>query len=66
MYQNDKTGKRDLVVTSVSSCKNALIKLMREETAKLAKLDAIDDKLKRGENEQNDQLQTCLTEEEYA
>ena len=36
------------------------------ETKRLTKLEAIADKLKRGENVQNRQLQTWLTEEEYA
>jgi hypothetical protein len=35
------------------------------EAKRLAKLDSIADKLKRGENVQNRQLQTWLTEEEY-
>ena len=36
-------------------------KLTREETTKLAKLEGIAEKLKRGENVQNRQLQTCLS-----
>ena len=36
-----------------------------EETKRLAKLEAIAEKLKRGENVQNRQLQTWLSEEEY-
>ncbi|MDA9005759.1 hypothetical protein N9J49_06905 [Amylibacter sp.] len=36
-----------------------------EEAKRLAKLEAIADKLKRGENVQNRQLQTWLSEEEY-
>lgn len=39
--------------------------LTAEETKRLAKLKAIADKLKRGENVQNRQLQTWLNEEEY-
>ena len=39
--------------------------LTTEETKRLAKLEAIADKLKRGENVQNRQLQTWLNEEEY-
>lgn len=35
------------------------------EAKRLAKLEAIADKLKRGENVQNRQLQTWLSEEEY-
>ena len=40
-------------------------KLTTEETKRLNKLEAIADKLKRGENVQNRQLQTWLSEEEY-
>jgi len=41
-------------------------KLSAEETKRLAKLEAIADKLKRGDNVQNRQLQTWLSEDEYA
>ena len=37
-----------------------------EEAKRLAKLEAIADKLKRGENVQNRQLQTWLSQDEYA
>ena len=40
--------------------------LTAEETKRLAKLEAMADKLKRGENVQNSQLQTWLSEDEYA
>ena len=40
-------------------------KLTVEETKRLSKLETIADKLKRGENVQNRQLQTWLSEEEY-
>ena len=40
-------------------------KLTTEETKRLNKLEGIADKLKRGENVQNRQLQTWLSEEEY-
>jgi hypothetical protein len=40
--------------------------LTAEEAKRLAKLEAIADKLKRGENVQNRQLQTWLSEDEYA
>ena len=40
-------------------------KLTSEETKRLKKLEAIADKLKRGENVQNRQLQTWLSEDEY-
>ena len=39
--------------------------LTAEETKRLNKLEAIADKLRRGENVQNRQLQTWLNEEEY-
>ena len=39
--------------------------LTAEETKRLNKLEGIADKLKRGENVQNRQLQTWLNEEEY-
>ena len=39
--------------------------LNAEETERLAKLEALADKLKRGENVQNRQLQTWLSEDEY-
>jgi hypothetical protein len=39
--------------------------LSAEETKRLTKLEAIAEKLKRGENVQNRQLQTWLSEEEY-
>jgi hypothetical protein len=41
-------------------------KLSAEETNRIAKLESIADKLKRGENVQNRQLQTWLSEDEYA
>mgnify|MGYP000873073398 CR=1 FL=1 len=40
-------------------------KLTAEEVKRLNKLEAIADKLKRGENVQNRQLQTWLGEDEY-
>ena len=40
-------------------------KLTTEETKRLRKLEGIADKLRRGENVQNRQLQTWLSEEEY-
>ena len=41
-------------------------KLAKDETTKLAKLEGIAEKLKRGERVQNRQLQTWLSEDEYA
>lgn len=40
--------------------------LTKEETTKLAKLEAVAAKLNRGENVQNRQLQTWLSEDEFA
>jgi len=40
--------------------------LTSEEEKRLAKLETIADKLKRGENVQNRQLQTWLSDDEYA
>ena len=40
-------------------------KLSKDETTKLAKLEGIAEKLKRGENVQNRQLQTWLSQDEY-
>ena len=45
---------------------NPRSELTAEETKRLAKLEAIADKLKRRENVQNRQLKTWLSEEEYA
>ena len=44
---------------------NSRRELTAEETKRLNKLEAIADKLKRGEHVQNRQLQTWLSEEEY-
>ena len=41
-------------------------KLTEDETKRLAKLETIVDKLKRGENLQNRQLKTWLSADEYA
>jgi hypothetical protein len=41
-------------------------KLAIDETIKLSKLEGIAEKLKRGENVQNRQLQTWLSQDEYA
>ena len=45
---------------------NPLRKLTSEEAKRLTKLEAIADKLRRGESVQNRQLQTWLSEDEYA
>ena len=49
-------------IDKANPCRN----LTAEETKRLARLEAIADKLKRGENVQNRQLQTWLSEDEYA
>lgn len=41
-------------------------KLTKDETTKLAKLEGVAEKLKRGKNLQNRQIQTWLSEDEYA
>ena len=41
-------------------------KLAKDEATKLAKLEGIAEKLKRGEHVQNRQLQTWLSQDEYA
>ena len=41
-------------------------KLTAEESKRLAKLESVADKLKRGYNVQNRQLQTWLSDDEYA
>ena len=45
---------------------NSRRELTADETRRLAKLEAIADKLRRGENVQNRLLQTWLSEDEYA
>ena len=45
---------------------NSRSKLVKNETTKLVKLEGIVEKLKRGENVQNRQLQTWLSADEYA
>ena len=48
-------------IEKANPCRNLTV----EETKRLAKLETIADKLKRGENVQNRQLQTWLSEDEY-
>ena len=45
---------------------NPCRRLAKDETTKLAKLEGIAEKLRRGENVQNRQLQTWLSEDECA
>ena len=44
---------------------NSRRQLTAEETKRLCKLEAITEELKRGENLQNRQLQTCLSDDDY-
>ena len=67
-YDNQKkpcSSFRQLLQERIEKA-NPRRKLTAEETKRLNKLDAIADKLKRGENVQNRQLQTWLSEDEYA
>ena len=57
MYENSLVERSDLV--------SSFRKLTGEEAKRLTKLEAIAEKLKRGENVQNRQLKTWLSEEEY-
>lgn len=66
-YENQKkpsSNFRELLQERIES-KNPRRKLTAEESKRLAKLESIADKLKRGENVQNRQLQTWLNEQEY-
>ena len=65
-YDNQKPSSnfRKLLQERIEKA-NPRRKLDADETKRLAKLEAIADKLKRGENVQNRQLQTWLSEEEY-
>ena len=53
------------LLKEVTKKTNPRRQLTTEEARRLAKLEAIADKLKHGENVQNRQLQTWLSEEEY-
>ena len=67
-YDNQKKPKsnlRKLLQKRIEKA-NPRRTLTAEETKRLAKLETIADKLKRGEIVQNRQLQTWLSEEEYA
>jgi len=69
---NGTTTKGSQVATFASYCRNVLINpihvaaLIAEEQRRLSKLEAIAAKLRRRENLQNRQLQTWLSEDEYA
>jgi hypothetical protein len=63
--QNRQSGDfRKLLKERIEKA-NPRRELTAEETKRLKKLEGIADKLKRGENVQNRQLQTWLSEEEY-
>ena len=67
-YDNQKQSNsnfRKLLQERIEKA-NPRRELTAEEAKRLAKLEAIADKLKRGENVQNRQLQTWLSEDEYA
>jgi hypothetical protein len=55
---------RKLLLESIDKS-NPRRKLAKDETTKLAKLEGIVEKLKRGQNVQNRQLQTWLSDDEY-
>lgn len=63
-YDNE-TNFRKLLQERIEKA-NPRCKLTTEEAKRLAKLETIADKLRRGENVQNRQLQTWLSEDEYA
>jgi len=65
-YDNQKPSSnfRKLLQERIGKA-NPRHKLDADEAKRLAKLETIADKLKRGENVQNRQLQTWLSEEEY-
>ena len=66
-YENQKQSIcsiRQLLQVRIEQA-NPRRELTAEETKRLHKLEGIADKLKRGENVQNRQLQTWLSEEEY-
>ena len=64
--QNNSSGYlRKLLQERVEKA-NPRRKLAKDEATKLAKLEAIVEKLKGGENVQNRQLQTWLSENQYA
>jgi DNA helicase IV len=66
-YNNQKKPNgnfRKLLKESIEN-ENPRRELTAEESKRLAKLESIADKLNRGENVQNRQLQTWLSEDEY-
>ena len=63
--QTKPTSNIGKLLQERSEIANSRRELTTEEAKRLAKLEKIADKLKRGENVQNRQLQTWLSEEEY-
>ena len=63
-FKKSSSNFRELLQERIEKA-NPRRNLTAEETKRLAKLEAIANKLKRGENVQNRQLQTWLSEEEY-
>ena len=63
--QKPNSNFRELLQERIENA-NPRRELTAEETKRLSKLEEITDKLKRGENVQNRQLKTWLSEEEYA
>ena len=66
-YDNQKQSSRNFhkLLQERIEKSNSRHQLTKEETNRLRKLEGIADKLKRGENVQNRQLQTWLSEAEY-
>jgi len=62
--KNSSSKFRNLLQKQIEKA-NPRRQLTSEEEKRLAKLEAIAEKLKRGENVQNRQLQTWLSEDEY-
>jgi len=62
--KNPRSNFRQLLQERIDKA-NPRRELTAEEAKRLARLEAIAEKLKRGENVQNRQLQTWLSEEEY-
>jgi N6-adenosine-specific RNA methylase IME4 len=67
-YSNQKLTRINInsFLREQSEKTNPLRELTSEETKRLAKLEVIANKLKRGENVQNRQLKTWLSDDEYA
>ena len=64
-FKKSSSNFRELLQERIEKA-NPRRNLTAEETKRLAKLEAIANKLKRGENAQNRQLKTWLSKDEYA